>query len=85
MAFAAVAAASCNKDNQPEGPETISGDFSVKATIADVSWAENASLALFHSTGDAVVSDGEFKLSGDVFKGSLAEAIEDGKETSGLP
>ena len=80
MAFAAVAAASCNKDNQPAGPETISGDFSVKATIADASWAENASLALYHSVGDAVVSDGEFKLSGDVFKGSLAEAIEDGKE-----
>lgn len=80
MAFAAVAAVSCNKDNQPAGPETISGDFSVKATIADVSWAENASLALFHSADDALVSDGEFKLSGDVFKGSLAEAIEDGKE-----
>lgn len=80
MAFAAVAAASCNKDNQPAGPETISGDFSVKATIADASWAENASLALFHSTGDDVVSDGEFKLSGDVFKGNLAEAVEDGKE-----
>lgn len=80
MAFAAVAAASCNKDNQPAGPETISGDFSVKATIADASWAENASLALYHSVGDAVVSDGEFKLSGDVFKGSLAEAIEDGKK-----
>lgn len=80
MAFAAVAAVSCNKDNQPAGPETISGDFSVKATIADASWAENASLALFHSTGDAVVSDGEFKLSGDIFKGNLAEAIEDGKE-----
>lgn len=80
MAFAAVAAVSCNKDNQPAGPETISGDFSVKATIADASWAENASLALYHATGDAVVSDGEFKLSGDVFKGNLAEAIEDGKE-----
>lgn len=80
MAFAAVAAASCNKDNQPAGPETISGDFSVKATIADASWAENASLALYHSAGDALVSDGEFKLSGDVFKGSLAEAVEDGKE-----
>lgn len=80
MAFAAVAAASCNKDNQPAGPETISGDFSVKATIADASWAENASLALYHSVGDALVSDGEFKLSGDVFKGSLAEAIEDGKK-----
>lgn len=80
MAFAAVAAVSCNKDNQPAGPETISGDFSVKATIADASWAENASLALFHSTGDAVVSDGEFKLSGDIFKGNLAEAVEDGKE-----
>lgn len=78
MAFAAVA--SCNKDNQPAGPETISGDFSVKATIADVSWAENASLALYHATGDAVVSDGEFKLSGDIFKGNLAEAVEDGKE-----
>lgn len=80
MAFAAVAAVSCNKDNQPAGPETISGDFSVKTTIADATWAENASLALFHSTGDAVVSDGEFKLSGDVFKGNLAEAVEDGKE-----
>ena len=80
MAFAAVAAVSCNKDNQPAGPETISGDFSVKATIADASWAENASLALYHSAGDAVVSDGEFKLSGDVFKGNLAEAVEDGKE-----
>lgn len=80
MAFAAVAAVSCNKDNQPAGPETISGDFSVKATIADASWAENASLALYHATGDAVVSDGEFKLSGDVFKGNLAEAVEDGKE-----
>ena len=80
MAFAAVAAVSCNKDNQPAGPETISGDFSVKATIADASWAENASLALFHSTGDAVVSDGEFKLSGDIFKGNLAEVVEDGKE-----
>lgn len=80
MAFAAVAAASCNKDNQPAGPETISGDFSVKATIADASWAENASLALYHATGDAVVSDGEFKLSGDIFKGNLAEAVEDGKE-----
>lgn len=80
MAFAAVAAVSCNKDNQPAEPETISGDFSVKATIAEASWAENASLALFHSTDDAVVSDGEFKLSGDIFKGNLAEAVEDGKE-----
>ena len=80
MAFAAVAAVSCNKDNQPAEPETISGDFSVKATIAEASWAENASLALFHSTDDAVVSDGKFKLSGDIFKGNLAEAVEDGKE-----
>lgn len=80
IAFAAVAAASCNKDNQPAEPETISGDFSVKATIADASWAENASLALYHSAGDAVISDGEFKLFGDVFKGNLAEAVEDGKE-----
>lgn len=80
IAFAAVAAASCNKDNQPAEPETISGDFSVKATIADASWAENASLALYHSAGDVVISDGEFKLSGGVFKGNLAEAVEDGKE-----
>ncbi len=80
MALAAVTAVSCNKDNQPAGPETISGDFSVKATIADLSWEESASLALFHSEGDAVISDGEFKLSGDVFKGNLAEAVEDGKE-----
>ena len=80
MALAAVTAVSCNKDNQPAGPETISGDFSVKATIADASWDENSSIALFHSAGDAVVSDGEFRLSGDVFKGNLAEAVEDGKE-----
>lgn len=80
MALAAVAAVSCNKDNQPAGPETISGDFSVKATIADASWNENSSIALFHSVGDAVISDGEFKLSGDVFKGNLVEAVEDGKE-----
>ena len=71
MAFAAVTAVSCNKENQPAGPETISGDFSVKATIVDASWNENSSIALFHSAGDAVVSDGEFKFSGDVFKLSL--------------
>lgn len=82
MAMAAVAAVSCKED----GPATIAGEFAVKATVAPVSgtgdakWDANSSISVFHSSGASIVSDGEFRLAGDVFKGNLAEAVEDGSE-----